>query len=181
MRYLIIIAALIAGFAYFYFTGDPGFTSTANPTPTPPPPPTPAEQISAFLGKKPVAAVNLARLTDTYPQIAQSILTNQLMTVNGKIGGFLVSGIDNNKLDVLLITGSQRTITIRFDLNKYAVASLATNQRDTGRYVKIGRELHYVSRDGKDRQLLYAEGETLQQKARFERILPPTILLNAEN
>jgi hypothetical protein len=186
MRNLILFAlfAIVAASVYFYFADNTDLAKSLGPQPSPtpatPPPPTPEEQISALIEQRAVDATRLAKLCEAYPDLAQRILANRLVNVTGIIRGFQTLGLDANKAHVVLDNSTRRKLVLLFDLNKHAVLGISPDERSRSKFIIIGKELYLVSLDGRNRQLLYAEGDKLTKKARYDRIGIATITLTAE-
>ncbi len=181
MRNLILFAlfALVAASVYFYFVDDAAVQNTQAQSPTPTPP-TPAEQIAGLLEQRAVDATRLAKLCEAYPDLAQRILANRLITISGIIRDFHVLGLDGSKAHVILDDSTRRKLVLLFDLNKHAVLGISPSERSRSKFIIIGKELYLVSLDGRNRQLLHTEGDKLTKKARYDRIGIATITLTAE-
>jgi len=97
-------------------------TPTVNsPTTTNAPPPTPQQIINGVLTKKPIEATELASVLEQYPQQTVEALNtspSKLITINGNVELFSISGSDQERAEIKLLTDQKTKIYIYYDLKR---------------------------------------------------------------
>lgn len=172
---------MVGGFAYLYLTNNSILRDyLIPPAPAPLPELTPEQKVSSLLKDSTIDAQKLVNICQSYPDIAQNTYRNRLLTISGNICGFYVHGLNSDKAQVTIDDTTNRKLILNFDLNKFASPALHPSHKNKGKYIIIGKELHYVSLDGKVRLRLFTEGQLVTQKARFSGIHPTAIILTAE-
>jgi len=177
-----LLLCFTGGLGYLYMTDNPIVRHAIFPPPPPTPEPiSPEVQIRGLISQSPIPASALAQLCSAHPDVAQRLLSNRLLSVQGAAREFHIFGVDSDRLNISLDDSTDRQIIVSYDLSKYEKSGVQAKPRRRGKFVKGGPEVHFVSMDGKARVLLYKEGQDLTKQVRFDSINSRTVMLIAQD
>jgi len=140
MRRLLIIA-VIAVAAWFFFFRDVPQAETS--TIAPPAPVPPSRQFETLLSSSPVDAGQLASLCSAYPRLGAKLLKGRQIQIKGTVADMRTSGMDGRRAEVILTNGAARKLVLVCDLDQYA--TMGVGLRYVGRFQVVGTELLYLA------------------------------------
>lgn len=183
---LLSIAGLIF-FAYGWFTErysivpkvrmSPEKTATSTPesepqaSPTPTPPPTPEQQVASVFNKGVIDVTEIAAIHQLFPQLVTQELKYRLITVKGYAEKIMVTGLNNNKAEITIKTGTPLRVIITEDLSLKDSVPSRSQARNNQRWELVNRRLYLVDKNGGEPQHIVTQGEAIKPiRVRMDRI-----------
>jgi hypothetical protein len=133
-----------------------------------------------LLAQSYLPATELAVGADRFPKLVANIPRNRSYHVTGVVKDFLITGVSQDKADIVLYDDDGRDVVVRLDLNKYYTIRTNSYHRARGKFERMGSELVFLGMDNRIRIVLYAIGDRFNQEARFGALLPHAIRFEAE-
>lgn len=176
---LFLSLAAAGAMGYYYFTNDPwlrnrvftilDISEPVRESIAHKPPPSIEDHIRAIPLHGAVTSLDLSRMANLHPDVAQNALKGKTFTLSGRVTRYLITGINGSRVSIYLESEGERPVVMEIDLEKYLTASgTGARPRSTYQFAGLGDELHIVSNDGKAKIRFVAKDEHVSRKVRFD-------------
>lgn len=158
---MLMLLAVGLGFGIYEFY----LKEVVSPPPAPVARVSPKSAVESALASGSIAAASLAALEAKYPREVLKGLDNRLLRITGDIAKLRVTGIARDTAEITFETPTSRGVRLEIDLNKFQPIR---NVRQTRlRYEILGGELIVTDPQSRQIEILFREGQSLSQRARF--------------